>query len=336
MPEIRKIKWGILGTKWISAVMVDAIQKSTTSEVIAVGSRDVTRAMEFAQKHQIKKYYNNNELLTDPEIDAIYIGLPNHLHKEWIIRCAQAGKHILCEKPFVLNMQEAQEAFDAVKKHHVFCMEALMYRCHPFIVRLEELMDAKKIGDIQSITATYNVNIAAEENHTAGGAIRSLGCYPASLVRLLLKEEPQHILGMGKVDDKKKSDNVSVAICRFKNDVIATITTSDTIDWWWQFTIFGTKGIIDVETNPWLPSESNRLVIKIGDQTEIVEVNAEKSLYSYQIDYVGHQIIEKINEPKNPGVTWEHTLGNVAFLENWLTQVKSPSLGALLNKLNYV
>lgn len=324
MTETRKIKWGILGTNWISGTIAEAIQKSATSELLAVGSRDKGRAIEFAKKYHVQKFYADyQELLSDPEINVVYIGLPNHLHKEWIIRCAKAGKHILCEKPFVLNMQEAKEALAEVKKYNVFCMEALMYRCHPFIEHLQHLVKSKIIGDVKSISAIYTVNIAAVANKTEGGAIRSLGCYPLSLVRLLANDEPESISALGKLDTQTTNDNISMAICSFKNGITASITTADTIDWWWQFTIFGTKGILNIKTNPWLPGNNNQYTIKIGEKEETLDFKADKSLYTYQIECVATHIKEGLNSPKAPGVTWEHSLGNVATMENWLTQVKS-------------
>lgn len=323
MAEARKIQWGILGTKFISSQIAEAIQKSDTSELLAIGSRDIDRAFDFSKKHNVKKYYANyDELLLDPEIDVVYIGLPNHLHKEWIIRCAKAGKHILCEKPFVLNMEEAREALNAVKKYNVFCMEALMYYCHPFIDFLETFVESKKIGDMQCITATYNVNIFADENKIAGGAIRCLGCYPASLVRRIAKEEPEHIQALGKLDKTGRNDNISIVSLSFKSGLTATITTSDTIDWWWQFTIFGTKGILDVKTNPWLPGQNNQVMIKIDGKEEIINFTADKPLYTYQIDCVGEHVKNKLMSPSKSGVTWEHTWGNIVLLEAWLMQVK--------------
>lgn len=324
MAGTRRIKWGILGTNWISGVIAEAIQKSNTSDLIAVGSRDLSRATEFAKKYSVEKFYANYEkLLSDPEVEVVYIGLPNHLHKEWIIRCAKASKHILCEKPFVLNSAEAKEAFDEVKKHNVFCMEALMYRCHPFIHKLEELVESKIIGDLKQISATYHVNIAEQENKTAGGSIRSLGCYPVSLVRLLAKEEPERIFSFGERDTCFDTDTLSLAICHFKSGLKATITTSNSMDWWWQFTIFGTKGVLEVLTNPWLPGESNKVRVKIGEKVETLDFKAEKPLYTYQIDFIGEHIQNKLKSPSKHGVTWEHTFGNVAFLESWLTQVKN-------------
>lgn len=323
MAETRRIKWGILGTSWISGVIAEAIQKSDTSEIIAIGSRHLDRAIEFAKKHNIKNFYANyDELLSDPDINVVYLGLPNHLHKKWIIRCAEAGKHILCKKPFVLNLKEAEEALEAVKKHNVFCMEALMYRCHPFIHKLEELVESKKIGDMKQISASYHVNIVAQENKVAGGSIRSLGCYPVSLVRLIAKEEPENILALGNVDDSNGIDTLSTAICSFKSGLKATITTSNSMDWWWQFTIFGTKGILEVLTNPWLPGETNQVRIKIGEKVENLEFKAEKPLYTYQIDFIGEYVKNKLKSPSKSGITWEHTLGNVAFLETWLTEIK--------------
>jgi predicted dehydrogenase len=323
MADVRKIKWGILGTSWISSVMAEAIQASDTSELVAIGSRDAGRAIKFAKKHNIKKYYADYlKLLSDPDIDAVYIGLPNHLHKEWIIRCAEARKHILCEKPFVLNIQEAEEALSAIKEHHVFCMEALMYHCHPFIKYLQDLTESKIVGDIKSISAAYTVNIFDKENKTAGGAIRNLGCYPLSLVRLLAKEEPEKILALGQLDASLTSDHVSIAVCRFKNGMTATITAANNLDWWWQFTIFGTKGILNVITNPWLPGNNNQIIIKIGEKEEVLNFNADKPLYTYQIECVANHINKGLLSPIAPGISWEHSFGNVAMMDHWLTQVK--------------
>jgi predicted dehydrogenase len=307
--------------------MAQAIQYSETSKLVAIGSRDLTRAIEFAKKHNINKFYSDyNELLKDDEVEIIYIGLPNHLHAKWVKQCALHGKHILCEKPFALNANEAKEALEVVKKYNVFCMEALMYQCHPFISHLENIIESKIIGDIQYINAIYNVNIVADENPIAGGAIRCLGCYPTSLTLLLLGDESPSILGVGQINKVSRNDNVSSVICSFKNGITATIATSDTLDWHSQFTIFGSNGTINIDTNPWLPTESNKLTIKVpGKQIETIEIKAKKPLYSYQIDCVADHILNQLTSPKRErnGVTWEHTLQNITLLENWISEVKN-------------
>lgn len=327
MSQTRKMKWGILGTHWISGTMAEAIQQSESSELLAIGSRDLTKAVGFAKKYDVPKYYTDyEEMLADPEVEVVYIGLPNHLHKEWIIRCAKAGKHILCEKPFVLNRQEAEEAFAAVKKYNVFCMEALMYRCHPFINHIEEVLASKKIGEIRSISATYTVNIAEVANKTAGGAIRSLGCYPLSLVRLLAKEEPISIRGISQLDHSGMNDNISMALLSFKNGITASIITSDILDWYFQFTVFGSKGVLHIKTNPWLPEKINQYTIKINEKEETHEFKADKPLYTYQIDCVAYNIKKGLNSPASLGVTAEHSLGNITVMDSWLAETKKVNL----------
>lgn len=324
MINSRKIRWGILGTMWISDRIAEAIKESDNSEMIAICSRDLSRATTFSQKYRIPNIYvDSHKFLANPEIDAVYIGLPNHLHKEWIIHCAKAGKHILCEKPFVLDPKEAHEALAAVKKHQVFCMEALMYRCHPFISQLENLLNSKVIGDIQFINAIYTVDIAQSANKIAGGAIRNLGCYPISLIRLLAREEPINIVAQGKLAAEIKNDQLSTAILSFKNGIIATVTIADNHPMYTHFSIFGTKGMLEIKTNPWLPSKNNEILIKTADKIETCNFSAEKFLYTYQIELMANQIKQGLKTPQNPGVTSLHSLENVVVLDHWLTQIKS-------------
>ena len=162
-----KIRWAILGTGFISEVMAKAIQASATSQLVAIGSRTLAFAQQFATSFSIPKLYNDFQLLlNDHEIDAVYIGLPNHLHKEWIIRSAQAGKHILCEKPFVLTAAEAREVIRVVEKTKVFCMEALMYRCHPFTQKLQELIQSSQVQILQEIQQESKQTSIADKHLT--------------------------------------------------------------------------------------------------------------------------------------------------------------------------
>lgn len=319
-----KLKWGILGTSFISEVMAKAINDSENAELAAIGSRDKAKAASFAKKYNIPHSYSEYQhLLDDDSIDIVYIGLPNHLHKEWIIQCAKAGKHILCEKPLVLSFSEAEEAFSVVKQHNVFCMEALMYHCHPFTMQLKSLINEGTIGKIKHINAFYSANIAELANKSAGGAIRNLGCYPLSLIRLLVENEPHSIESIGQLNNDKTQDHLGITYLKFKNDTTATITTADHIDMLSQLTVFGSEGMIEINTNPWLPGEANQITIKRGDKEEVRNFNADKSLYTYQIDTVCEQIARDLKNPETPGVSWEHSLGNVSVLEKWLKQIKN-------------
>jgi predicted dehydrogenase len=319
----RSIKWGILGTKWISSELACAITESATSELIAIASRETERAYEFAIRHNVPRYYGNyHSLLQDPDIDVVYIGLPNHLHKNWMIECARAGKHMLCEKPFVVNYAEAQEVITYVKRYQVFCMEALMYRCHPFIQQLEALIASGIVGDISSINAIYHANITSEANKIASGAILSLGCYPISLIRLLLKSEPITMLAAGKLNPEQTHDHYATAILTFENNVIASVSTADNMDMYSQFTIFGNKGILNITSNPWLPGKTNKMTLLVEGQVKPLEFHADKSLFTYEVDMVAEHIINERLSPSAMAVSWEHSLGNVALLDEWSSLVR--------------
>ncbi len=326
MSEKTTIKWGILGTSYISEVMANAIQTSETSQLVAIGSRSLATAKNFSNKFSIPRVYDDyKKLLNDNDIDAIYIGLPNHLHKEWIIRCAEAGKNILCEKPFVISIDEAQEVISIIKKSNVFCMEALMYRSHPFTKKIQEIIRNKVIGDVKLYNATYTAHIADVANPTAGGSIRNLGCYPISLVRLLANAEPIEIHGTGRINHENNTDNQASVILKFDDESMAVVSTADDIKMTWQFDVYGTKGSLKVVTNPWLPNcDNNKILIYLNNETtpSEISVDAEKSLYTYQIDLANMQIMNKGTDNFNE-TTLLDSLGNTIVLENWLQQIKT-------------
>ncbi len=331
------IKWGILGTSSISEVMADAIKASQTSQLVAIGSRSLTKAKHFSNQFSIPRVYDNYEkLLNDDDIDAIYIGLPNHLHKEWIIRCAKAGKNILCEKPFVISVEEAHEVISIINKSNVFCMEALMYKCHPFTEKIQEIVREKVIGEIKLYNATYTAHIVDVANPAAGGSIRNLGCYPISLIRLLANAEPIEIVGIGRVNPRNTDNQASVSL-KFADESIAVVSTADDIKMAWQFDVYGTKGSIKVITNPWLPKcDNNKMLINLNNDTTPIEVNvdAKKSLYTYQIDLTNRQIMNKDSDNFTEKTLLD-SLGNTIVLENWLKQVRGESHIQAHNLLNF-
>lgn len=330
----QQIRWGILGTSHISEKIAMAIQASSTSTLEAVAGRSAEKAASFAQKLHIAKSYGTYEaLLADADIDAIYIGLPNHLHKEWIMRAAVAGKHILCEKPFVTSLEEAQEALAVVKKANVFCLEALMYRHHPVTLKLIELIKNKALGDVKRFNAIYTADIAALANTTAGGSILNLGCYPVSLIRLLagsahnrMTAEPSDLVSIGEMDINRNVDRSASLLMQFPKQMTATVTVADDMDMFAQFEVFGTEGMLTMLTNPWMPGQTdNKILIKRHDQTEPAEIiiHADKPLYTYQIDAVAEGILQGSRMADDTDVSWLESLGNTIVLEAWLNQVKA-------------
>lgn len=331
MPKEKYIKWAILGTSFISRTMAKAIQESGSARLVGVGTgtqpESLKRAEQFAQDFNIHKYDSYQAILDDPDIDAIYIGLANHMHKEWIIRCAKAGKHILCDKPMIVHPDDADEIKAVIEANNVFCMEGLMYRCHPFIDQLKQLINDKEkgIGEVKIIHAAYSANFAHLENPVDGGAIRNLGCYPVSLIRLLLNDEPTAITSPISSNNSQRPETTAIAILTFKDDIFAHVSVSNKMEKWFRFDIIGTSGVASVITNPWLPQERNIVSITRGDMPiELHEFKAEPALYRYQFDYVNECIEQNRTSPDEPGITWQHSVGNAHTLETWRTLTHPP------------
>src|SRR5690625_1015632 len=196
--EKKKVRWGIMSTASIGKrSVIPGIQESERNEVVAVASRSLENAQVFADELGIPQAYGSyEELLNDAEIDAVYIPLPNHLHKEWTVKAAEAGKHVLCEKPIALNETEVLEMIEASKKADVILAEAYMYRHQKRYADIRELLKNGEIGEIRGIHGVFTFNGAGNKGNIrftkewGGGSIYDVGCYPISAARLLLDEEP--------------------------------------------------------------------------------------------------------------------------------------------------
>jgi len=194
-----KIRWGVIGCAAIAKrAVIPGIRQSVLNEVAAIASRDTDKARETAEELNIPQAYSSYEaLLEDDSIDAVYIPLPNHLHKEWTIRAAEAGKHVLCEKPLALTANEAAEMAQACDKAGVLLAEAFMYRHHPSYRMIREVIAAGTIGEIRGIHGTFTFNNADDaanvryRRNWGGGSLYDVGCYPINAARLLLGTEPE-------------------------------------------------------------------------------------------------------------------------------------------------
>lgn len=325
------LRWAILGTSFISEKLASAIHETPDCILAAVGSRSAAKATAFAKKYNVEKCYSNyHEILNDKNIDVVYIGLPNHVHKEWTIKCAQAGKHILCEKPFTVNTQEAIEALDVVKACRVFFMEAQMYRCHPQTAKMVELVKQNIIGKLMSINAVFSDKISQFENFAAGGSIVNLGCYPVSLIRLLAGAalhadlaEPIAIQGQSVIHPKKNYDQQSSAILKFDRDIIATILVSDEFGLESFFRLYGENGYIDVK-NPWMAQKSTDIVVKQYHETseKIFTVKSDLSLYATEVNIVNQCINNQHHEATLPAMTYHDSLMNMRVLDQWRQAVR--------------
>jgi len=194
----KQLQIGIIGCAKIAVkTVMPAIVESKTSQLAAIASRNEGKAREVAQQFGIEKSYSSYEaMLEDPALDAVYIPLPNHLHREWAIRAMEAGKHVLCEKPMAITPQEAEEMVRAADKAGVKLAEAFMYRHHPRWERIRAIISSGEIGELRAIRGAFTYNGARMDrgnvrfNSVGGGSIYDVGCYPISAARLIMGIEP--------------------------------------------------------------------------------------------------------------------------------------------------
>ncbi|MDK9759765.1 Gfo/Idh/MocA family oxidoreductase, partial [Vibrio sp. D173a] len=184
------MKWGILGTSFISGVMADAIKGDAQSELYAVAGRTEKTLDEFAAQYQPTRTFNSYDaLIEDESVDILYIALPNHVHHEYVIKAAQKGKAILCEKSLSIDMDKTDAALAAVKEAGVFFAEGLMYLNHPVIAKLHQELATGEIGEVRSIQGSYVAAIDQFVNPESKGALYNLGCYPMSLIHSVAQHQ---------------------------------------------------------------------------------------------------------------------------------------------------
>jgi D-xylose 1-dehydrogenase (NADP+, D-xylono-1,5-lactone-forming) len=219
------VKWGILSTADINRKVIPGAHASEKVELIAVASRDLRRAEEYAREWEIDRAYGSYEaLLEDDDVEAVYIPLPNTLHCEWSIRAVEAGKHVLCEKPMSRHTEDVESAFDAAEKNGRILMEAFMYRHHPQTTRLRQLVGEGAIGELRLIRTCFSYSLYDEENirlrtDVEGGSLMDVGCYCVSGARLL-GGEPEQVHGQQFIGPTR-TDWAFTGTMRFPSDVLA-------------------------------------------------------------------------------------------------------------------
>ena len=224
--------WGIIGPGFIATrAIIPAIQALSNSRILAVASSNEQRAREVALRSGIERFYSDYQaLLNDPDIDVVYIALPNHLHREWTIRAAAARKHVLCEKPLAMNAAECNEMITACQQANVLLMEAVMYRFHPRMLYLKQMLVARELGDVRFLHAAFSFPFNAPGNYRAckkfgGGALLDVGSYCVNAARWLIGSEPVSSQAISSYSHESIDLNTS-AILRFSEDVSAHIQSS--------------------------------------------------------------------------------------------------------------
>jgi xylose dehydrogenase (NAD/NADP) len=273
-----KVRWGVLSTANIGRRMVlPAIQRSSNGELLAVASRDASTAAALASELGIPlAYAAYEELLADPSVEAVYIPLPNSLHREWAIKALAAGKHVLCEKPLALDAAECAEMIAAARQHGVLLMEAFMYRFHPQTARVLELVRTGAIGEPRLIHAAFTFRVTNPANirlrpELGGGALMDVGCYCVNVARTLFGAEPtaaQAFAAWG----ASGVDEQLIGQLRFAGARYAQFDSALTLARRESYQVVGTEGVIDVPI-AFLPGQGDtaiRITTAAGTATETI------------------------------------------------------------------
>lgn len=248
-----KIRWGVISTAKIGQTkVIPAMQQGQYSEICAIASRNLESVQQVANELKIDKAYGSyEELLKDPDIDAVYNPLPNHLHVEWSIKAMEAGKHVLCEKPIVLTIEELKKLIEVRNRTGMKISEAFMVRSHPQWIKTREIIQKGELGDVTAIQGFFSYFNDDAQNirnipEYGGGSLWDIGCYPINTSRFILNEEPLKVVATMEKDDKFGIDKLTSAILQFPSTQVL-FTSATQLSPYQRMNIYGTKKHLEVE-----------------------------------------------------------------------------------------
>lgn len=319
------VKWGVLGTANIArGCTIPGMKEADNCELYAVAGRDGAKAEKFKEEFGFEKAYAGyDKLLEDPDVQAVYIPLPNHLHKEWVIKALKAGKHVLCEKPLALSADDAREMFDTAKENNVILMEAYAYQHSPYIASLKEDVGSGIIGDVDYIETAFITQGYKEDirlyKEMGGGAVYDLGCYCTTMISCLIDSEPEYVMAKAEFNDKGV-DVFTAALMKFTNGVRASFNvgmilppgSDDRMD---RLYIHGSKGTI-VSAVEYNQAGDLTYTITSEGKTILREVKARQN-YALEVEQMG-RCIEK---GEKPHVSRDFTIKNARLLDMVLKEI---------------
>ena len=326
----RKVKWGVLGVASIAVrKVIPGMQKGEWSEITAIASRDGGKARKAASDLGIPRAYGSyEELVADPEIEAIYNPLPNHLHAPWSARAAEAGKHVLCEKPIALNAAETIELMRVRDRTGVKIGEAFMVKTHPQWLRVKELAQGGAIGELKSITTIFSYYNRDAQNvrhkpEWGGGGLLDIGSYPITLSRWLFGEEPRRVTGALEVDPDFGTDRLASGILEFSNGQSVFACGTQT-NYYQRMELLGTTGRLAVEI-PFNAPNDRPTQVTVADGMAIYggKVHVEEIPVCDQYTIQGEAFSRAIRENREVPVPLEDALGNMKAIDAIFRAAKS-------------
>jgi predicted dehydrogenase len=319
---MQPVNWGIISTALIgTAKVIPAMQKSKHCRIQAIASRDLALAKKWAKELGIPKAYGSyEELLADREIEAVYNPLPNHLHVPWSIKAAEAGKHVLCEKPIALDAKEAEQLVAARTRTGKLITEAFMVRSHPQWLRARELVRQGKIGELRAVQGLFTYFLTDPENvrnkaDIGGGGLYDIGCYPIVTSRFLFGAEPTRVVGLIEYDPVLKIDRLASAILDYPKGQ-ASFTCATQLVPYQRMQILGTKGRIEVEI-PFNAPPDKPCRIFIDDGSLLGDASAKEETFPVCDQYAiqGDLFSEAIRSGKPPEFPLENAVQNMRIID---------------------
>ena len=274
----QKVRWGTLGTASITRRrFLPALRKSNKSVAFAVASRDSAKAEEFAAEFYIPRHYGSyEELLADPDVEAVYVPLPNDLHAEWTMKAADAGKHVLCEKPMAVSRDEAVAMATRCRERNVLLMEGFMYRLNPRTIRIKEMVDRAVLGEVKTVIAQFGFTIDPQNtrlNSSKGaGSLMDVGSYCINVSRHMFGEQPLWAMASQQLHPEFGCDMSTTAVLGFSRDKTALVSCGFENSFRSSLEVVGTKGVLKAEPFFTPPNEGiSSFSIRANNETQVVE-----------------------------------------------------------------
>ena len=329
-----KIRWGIIGPGSIAKAFQGGVAGSKHGVLAAVATRDPNKPGLATDFPGAKIVHGYDALLADPEIDAVYIAVPHTGHVEWAIKAAEAGKHVLVEKPFALSAFETEAVLHAHRKAGTFAGEAFMYRLHPQTTKLREIIASGAIGEVRMIQSSFGFSMGKFQpehrlfaSSLAGGGILDVGGYPVSMARFVAGAalgkpfaDPIKVSGTAKLN-AEGTDDWAAAVLTFENGIVAQVSCAVMVNLDNVLRIHGSEGRIEVPDFWFAGGDRTKGVGKIdiikNGKTETISVGEEGHVYSFEADAAAEAIFAKRQELAAPGMSWADSLGNARVLDAW-------------------
>jgi len=307
------LRWGLLSTARINRALIPPLRASARNELVAVASRSIEKAEAYAKQWNIPRAFGSYEaMLADPDIDVIYNPLPNRLHAEWTVKAVQAGKHVLCEKPLAVTVDEVDAVRAAAEQAGVVVAEAFMYRHHPQTLKIKELVDSGAIGRLRLVRGSFTFNLAREADvrldpALSGGSIWDVGCYPIGYARFVVGAEPIEVFGW-RVIGSSGVDEVFAGQMRFLSNVYAQFDCGFRAPYRAHVEIVGSEGTISVP-NPFKPGVDEQIHLTHDDDVQTVTIPGQE-LYLGEVEDMADAILLG----QAPRVSLADSRGNVASI----------------------